>query len=152
MAYTPVTIRGNQLISGGILSVDVDNATGGATAVTIPAEAMQDVSIDFEEISSSVADSDAGYPHTIKATLSFIYKPLAAAAQVTFANELTITECTAFIKVTFLSGETLTLDSGVTDQPIAYFRKQLLGGDNADTLRYQVTAEKYLPLSALTIT
>ncbi len=152
MAYTPVIIRGNKLISGGILSIDVDNATGGATAVTIPAEAMQDVNIDFEEISSSVADSDSGYPHTIKATLSFIFKPLALGAQVTFANELTITECTAYIKVTFLSGETLVMDSGVTDQPIAYFRKQLLGGDNADATRYQVTAEKYLPLAALTIT
>ena len=152
MAYTPVTIDGQQLVSGAILSIDVDNATGGGTAVTIPAAAMQDASIDFEEISSSVADSDSGFPHTIKATISFIFKPLGAAAQVAFLNELTISQKTAYVKVTYLSGETLVIDSGVTDQPILYFRKQLLGGDSAETLRYQVTAEKYLPLSALTIT
>ena len=151
MAYTPVTLAGKTNITGGVLSIEVDNATAGGSAVSIPAECMQDVSVDLEEISSATADSDGGFPHTIKATVSFVFKTLGTAGYLTFLNELTISETTAYVKFTFLSGETLVLDSGVTDQPILYFRKQLLSGDNADTTRYQVTAEKYLPLSAITI-
>lgn len=121
MAYTQNTQSGTT-IQKEIKELIFSTVTGGATEkITFPANSMIAPKFTQEPITTANAHSEVGQQIGIKQMIDFTVIGLGAIADWTSLNELkNEANICAYVKMTFIGGQTDVWDSGATGSAIVY--------------------------------
>lgn len=155
MAYTAYTPDGTQLFSDQITAMSFGTSTGGSGAVTISAEAMSDPQFGLEDIAPENALADNGFPVASKITGSLRLQSIGESGGTTFFNELTNgtgTNKIAYFKVTYLTGQTIVIDSGTNDVPVMFAHGNSPFGSKDKAAALGITLSGTVAKSAITFT
>ncbi len=138
-AYSPDS---TQKFSGQIEKLEFNTDTAGTSdPVIITGDCMADgVAVNMVDISAATARSNAGRPHSTDVTCEFILTTLGEAGGNTFMNELT-QNAIAWVRVTWIGGETMVFDSGVNDVACLEFRAESDFGDKTRPAGWKLTGE-----------
>ncbi len=142
--YTQNTVSGNT-IQKQIVKIEISTVTGGATEViTLDAHSMLAPILQKIAITTPNAHSEVGQQVGITLMLDFIAIGTGDVTDWTSFNELKDSDnIAAYLKVTFVGGQTEVFDSGATGGAIIYINGTQ-SNDGDGVLEYRFHAERII--------
>lgn len=150
-ALTAYSQNETKLVTGEIRQIELNTDTSGtADPIVLKGGGFDQAVLEYAEIPTKNALSDEGFAVAVNVKLTFTLLTLGETGGGTFANEMS-SNSIAYLKVTWLDGRTMTLDSGTTGQAIMFFRKELVSEAGA-ALGWRFTGARKVAVSTITIT
>lgn len=156
-ALTAYAGDGTQIFSGQLLKLEYNTDTAGtADPIVITGDMMGDeVVITMVDLAGGNAKSVSGYPHATDVHVEMSLQTLGESGGTTFRNELVNATATAikiaWFRFTFLGAETITIDSGTNDDPVLFWKSELMVGDREKAAAYKLIGDGTVALQNVTV-
>ena len=136
MPLTSRTSNPSRILPRRFKKIEVSDVTGGTGAVAIPLIGTGEYRVDPVEFDTSLGRRQCAERHIIRFDVPDILAPNTGQ----LVNEL-VTKIIPYVKITFLDGSTVTIDSGDNNEPAFNFTKQLI--NEGEIVVWRVEGERY---------
>lgn len=154
---TAYTGDGAKVISGQILKIEFNTDTAGTSdPIVLTGDMMSEETIfTYTDIAAPNAKAVSGYPHASDVHLEFTLQTLGEAGGTTFMDEITNGTSTsikiAWVRVTFLAAQTITVDSGTNNDPVMFFKAEFMVGDREKPAGWKIIGDGTVAKQDITI-